>query len=392
MSRPAHAPAFLEKFSCLGAECEDTCCRGWSMQLDETTWQKYETSAPELCGAVMEEEGAGRVMRRDPNSGYCVKLEQGLCSIHRDYGTKMLGDACYFYPRIARTLGDETVMTAALSCPEVARLALLGDESLTATASFTPERLPHTVKDYLPEGMAPSDALAVHHAFIAAAEENVPSARILARISSVARSFEMMTPSVWAQAAPIYLQLADARLPSPKAVAEDPFNLLHALAGLIVASRKKPSERLEKIISQMELKLACSLDWQQVQIHTTSESMDSYQAMVAAWNEKHAAIFEPYLRRWIAVQLLTTFFPFSGASTLSQRVSLIGMRYAILVLALQSTVDIIPSMSAQEVLVFCAQSLARFLDHLGDPAFTLSICEETGWLKEERMLGLLGFH
>jgi len=35
------------------------------------------------------------------------------------------------------------------------------------------------------------------------------------------------------------------------------------------------------------------------------------------------------------------------------------------------------------------QSLSRLLDHLGDPAFSLKIYAETGWIKEARMRGLL---
>jgi hypothetical protein len=36
------------------------------------------------------------------------------------------------------------------------------------------------------------------------------------------------------------------------------------------------------------------------------------------------------------------------------------------------------------------QSLARFLDHLADPTFSLMAYEEAGWHKEGRLRGLIG--
>ncbi len=42
----------LSQFVCLGERCEDTCCQGWSMQVDEPTRKRYETDAPELLEAI----------------------------------------------------------------------------------------------------------------------------------------------------------------------------------------------------------------------------------------------------------------------------------------------------------------------------------------------------
>jgi hypothetical protein len=47
------------------------------------------------------------------------------------------------------------------------------------------------------------------------------------------------------------------------------------------------------------------------------------------------------------------------------------------------------NVSAEETVVRVVQSLSRILDHLGDPAFSLSIFTETGWITEPRMRGLL---
>jgi len=41
MSREILIPDYFPEFSCLGASCEDTCCAGWKVTVDKTTFQKY---------------------------------------------------------------------------------------------------------------------------------------------------------------------------------------------------------------------------------------------------------------------------------------------------------------------------------------------------------------
>lgn len=85
------------------------------MQVDATTLQRYRTSAPELLDAVEEAVEASTIMRKDPTTSMCVKLEGGWCGIQKKYGSDYLGDACFLYPRVVRSLGDQPVMTAVMS-------------------------------------------------------------------------------------------------------------------------------------------------------------------------------------------------------------------------------------------------------------------------------------
>lgn len=381
----AQSPAFLARFKCLGPECEDMCCQGWSMQLDDATFAKYD-GKPDLLEAVMEEEGAGRVMRRDAATGACVKLEEGWCGIQKRYGDGMLGDACHFYPRVTRRLGDKVTMTAALSCPEVARLSLLSDEPLEFSQPLNIERLPSVLRDYLREGITSEQALGLHGFLIRAVQDAaLTPEQALRRLGSVARSLDALSPTHWPEAAKVFWPLADGRIPTAIPVAEDPFNLLHALCGLIVASRKTPSSRLRDLIASAEAALACSLDWQAVTIATTEQSAPRYQALVAQWSQR-APMYAAWLRRWIAMQLSISLFPFGGqGANLAERATLIGLRYALLRLVLMCR----PEGEPAEQFILAVQPLSRFMDHLGDPAFTLAICAETGWNREDRMGGLL---
>ena len=42
-------PKCFERFRCIGADCEDTCCSGWLVNIDKSTYQNYQhCEDPEL--------------------------------------------------------------------------------------------------------------------------------------------------------------------------------------------------------------------------------------------------------------------------------------------------------------------------------------------------------
>lgn len=381
----------LSQFSCLGDKCPDTCCRGWSMQVDEKTLARYKDQAPELMAAVEPGEAEDSwIMKKDKASGYCVKLESGLCGIQKQHGAAYLSDACHSYPRVTRKLGDTIIMTAGVSCPEIARL-MLEEENALALENADVERLPSTIKDYLPAELTSAQALETHRVFLAATEDaSVSAEHIFARIASVSRSLERIGKKNWPQAAAMYFRLADGALPPPETHPADPFNLLHALAGLIVASHKPMSQRLKQTVSDMEKALCVTLDWENVTIEASEKSAAAYRRIKAAWQNEATAEFDTILRKWLAMQLSLTLHPFAGlGENISERMTILGVKFATFKLALMCACDTYDRTQREEFAPRIAQSLARFLDHLGDAAFSLRIYNETGWTKEARMRGLL---
>jgi hypothetical protein len=96
---------------------------------------------------------------------------------------------------------------------------------------------------------------------------------------------------------------------------------------------------------------------------------------------------QPVLKRYIQAQLSQALFPFSGfGQTLTERVSVIGVRLATVKLALATTADMI----SPDRVVHVIQVLSRFMDHLADPTLTLRIYQETGWIREARLRALIG--
>jgi len=355
------------------------------MQVDERTLQRYRTEAPELLAAVDMESDGIPVMRRDPTTRHCVKMEDGLCSIHKKFGSIMLGDACHFYPRATRQLGGRTLMVATPSCPQVVRLMLALDAPFAPVENEV-DRLPQQMRDYLPQGMDSEVAARVHQAFLdAALDESISPEKALARIANVARSIPMLDARTLDQAVSLYLKLADGKLPKAEPQPADPFNLLHALSGLIVASHKPISPRLAKTIADMEAALGAKLDWQNVTIALSDKSASLSQEVRESFDSEYYA---HVLRRYLAMQISLHLFPFGGlGSDAAEKITIISVRFATIRLALACAQMVQGGLEDEEV-VRIIQSLSRFLDHLGDGAYSLTIYRETGWTSEARALAL----
>lgn len=129
-------------FRCITSACEDHCCGGWSVSVDRAAYDKL--AARLTKGAPSEREQIFshiRVRENDPDperyaqlvmgsDGDCALLEpSGRCSIHARYGEEHLANTCSTYPRFVSRVGDSIEMHGMTSCPEVARLALLGDDT-----------------------------------------------------------------------------------------------------------------------------------------------------------------------------------------------------------------------------------------------------------------------
>jgi lysine-N-methylase len=134
-------PTYAERFRCIGAECEDTCCRDWTISVDQASYEKYQQLPAGPLRTLIDAnilvmpEGAkpSRFAKiRMDGSNHCPMLSAGrLCRIQQELGESYLPHICATYPRIVHRIDGlrETALT--LSCPEAARLVLLDPELLT---------------------------------------------------------------------------------------------------------------------------------------------------------------------------------------------------------------------------------------------------------------------
>jgi len=153
--RPYLRPQYVEQFRCIAAACEDTCCQGWSVPIDQATYEKYgaiETMKPHLGTIiVLNPQGTKRsdfARISTTSTSACFFFdEERLCSIQKQHGPSFLSATCATYPRSVALHSGVEERSLSLSCPEAARLTLLhgnllgnqrdGSWQATGTARYT---------------------------------------------------------------------------------------------------------------------------------------------------------------------------------------------------------------------------------------------------------------
>lgn len=157
-------PAYADSFRCIGSDCEDTCCKGWTIRLDQATIEKHRRlPASSLLYSLCDATGslnpectdhfkpATLVQIRMTDAQMCPLLsEDRLCRVQTEYGEEYLPSTCATYPRIVNWNGDEREEALTLSCPEAARMVLLDPTLFTAK--------PHRIMQ--PLGKSPEDGSA----------------------------------------------------------------------------------------------------------------------------------------------------------------------------------------------------------------------------------------
>lgn len=137
-------PDYMFKFRCIGDQCEDTCCKQWTIQVDRETYLKYnrledrELSQHLLQNMELKEASKRTpdqyaVLKLDEETGMCKFLQNGLCSIHKNFGESYLPNVCAMYPRRSNWVDDAFELSMFLSCPEAVRQVLLNPEGISFT-------------------------------------------------------------------------------------------------------------------------------------------------------------------------------------------------------------------------------------------------------------------
>jgi lysine-N-methylase len=145
---------YLEEFRCIGGDCEDNCCHQWGVYVDQSAHARLKKTLgkdePERFARLellppdkRNRDAFARIP--EASKGDCPMLDDNrLCVIQARYGEDMLPAVCSTYPRQEAEVGGRGEMTGALSCPEMARKALLHEGATelidAAPALFAPSR------------------------------------------------------------------------------------------------------------------------------------------------------------------------------------------------------------------------------------------------------------
>lgn len=125
-------PVYYDSFHCIADRCEDTCCAGWEIDIDDESYDYY-MSVPGEFGERLrksireyksEDEDAyeshGFILKEDKRCPFLN--DQGLCDMYRELGEGALCDVCTNTPRNILEYGRERELAISASCPEAGRL------------------------------------------------------------------------------------------------------------------------------------------------------------------------------------------------------------------------------------------------------------------------------
>lgn len=118
-------PEYYERFSCIAGDCEDSCCRGWEVDIDPESAAYYETVPGEFGNRLRKHirKSEGECYFPLTEEGNCPFLnQQKLCDIYTAIGKESLCKVCTEYPRYEMYFGDYRQMDLNLSCMEVGRI------------------------------------------------------------------------------------------------------------------------------------------------------------------------------------------------------------------------------------------------------------------------------
>ena len=135
------APNYFKEFKCIGGKCEDSCCIGWDIDIDELTYNKYlkenSNEFNELFRKNMYRNNEcnnefidyGKIMLKSDKR--CPFLDGcNYCMIHSKLGESYLSNTCSHFPRVLNRINEEFEISLDLACPEAARIVLNKKEGI----------------------------------------------------------------------------------------------------------------------------------------------------------------------------------------------------------------------------------------------------------------------
>lgn len=134
-------PEYFKDFKCIASKCEDTCCAGWGIVIDDVTYDRYKNVqgkfGERLRSEIVHEAGENIFVLKGNNCPFLNK--EKTCDIYINIGEENLCYTCQQYPRYTEEFGSLREIGISLSCPEVARIMLNNDKKVTFELSENEE-------------------------------------------------------------------------------------------------------------------------------------------------------------------------------------------------------------------------------------------------------------
>lgn len=115
-------PNYYSIFKCAQTNCPNTCCKGWTISVDNNTYNKYtkltDSYRDNLLNLISNE-----TKKIYMHKYYCPFLDDDmLCKIQKKYGANYVCETCREFPRIKSNFFNILRLDMLISCPEVVKI------------------------------------------------------------------------------------------------------------------------------------------------------------------------------------------------------------------------------------------------------------------------------
>lgn len=118
-------PDYYREFHCIADKCEDTCCAGWQIVIDEKTLERYRKMRGPFFKKLLTGVNWINGTFKQDKEGRCAFLnENNLCRLYRTHGEKGFCKTCRNYPRHIEEFEGVREISLSVSCPEAARILM----------------------------------------------------------------------------------------------------------------------------------------------------------------------------------------------------------------------------------------------------------------------------
>lgn len=125
-------PDYYFDFHCIADACEDTCCAGWQIVVDDKALKRYyKESGPYKKKLRTSVNWHQKVFRQDKEKRCAFLRDDNLCDMYRNLGADSLCKTCRMYPRHIEEFEDVREISLSISCPEVARMLVTRKEPVS---------------------------------------------------------------------------------------------------------------------------------------------------------------------------------------------------------------------------------------------------------------------
>lgn len=125
-------PDYYKEFHCIADKCEDTCCAGWQIVIDDKALAKYKRVRGKFAWRMLRSVNWSEGTFCQDKEKRCAFLnDANLCDLYINQGEGSLCKTCRLYPRHIEEFEGLREITLSISCPEVARILMERETPVT---------------------------------------------------------------------------------------------------------------------------------------------------------------------------------------------------------------------------------------------------------------------